>query len=93
MQQWYLVREAEGWMVLVHDPIGLDPVRNTPLVENQSLLGSNMLLGGFSFDYTILACDFPVSSLSCPISPVAICVLVTARTEEITLWVVWLFNC
>lgn len=82
--------EAEIWMVLVHDPIGPDPVRNAPLVENQSLLGSNMLLGGFSFDCTILACDFPESTFSFPISPVTIRVLVTARTKEITLWIVWI---
>ena len=77
-------------MVLVHDPIGPDPVRNAPRVENQSLLGRNMLLGGFRFDYTILACDFPVSTFSFPISPVTVRVLVAARTKEITLWIVWI---
>jgi len=80
--------EAEIWMVLVYDPFGLDSIRNTILVENQSLLGSNMLLGRFSFDYTTLAGHFPVSSFSCPISPVTIYVLITARTKEITLWIV-----
>ena len=82
--------EAESWMVLVHDPIGPDPVSNAPRVEYQNLLGSNMLLGGFSFHCTILACDFPESTFSFPVSPVTIRVLVAATTKEITLWLVWI---
>jgi len=88
----YLVREAESWIVLMHDPIGLHSIRNATVVENQSFLRSNLLPCALSRDCTIPTSAFPVSGPSSPVSPLTFGVLVIATRKEITLWIIWL-NC
>ena len=74
-------------MILMHDPTGLDPIRDPTFIEHQNLLDGNFFLGPFSADLAILAGGLPVSGLSFPVGSLAVRVLVTARTKEIPHWI------
>jgi hypothetical protein len=77
-----LVMRSGSWVILVNDPMGPDPIRNTTFIEDQSLLCSNHVIGASSLDLPILTGDFPVAGLRRPVRPVTVGVLEITGTEE-----------
>lgn len=75
-----------GQAVLVHDPVGLDSLGSTALVENQSLLDADLngrlhVLG--PVNWFVSPRGFPVSGARRSIRPSSVRVLAIARAEKV----------
>jgi hypothetical protein len=79
------VRVGGGEAVLVHDPVGLDPLGRAALVEDERLLDADALVGGAAADGLVGAGGLPVARSRRPVRPDSIRVLAVPRREEVPL--------
>ena len=76
-------RSGRFWLILVHNPAGLFPHRNTACIEHQKLLCTNHFVGAFCLDVLNLTGDFPVAGLSRPFRLFTVGVLQFPGTKEV----------